>query len=337
MEIQHGIDNIKLTSGEIAELFNTYITNKALICVLSHFSAKVQDPDIGKVIRCSLEISEKLTKKIINIYTSVNHPVPKAFTDEDVNINAKRIYSDTYMLTYVRSMLRFALIGYSEARASCTRSDVRDFFDEAIYSTIELFDTADAVLINKGIFSKSPYIPIPDNIDFVEKQSFLNGFLGEKRTLNASEANRLYLNFQRNVLGEALLLGFIQTTDNKEIQDYFIRGVELAKEHMKITSSFLDEVGLDVPRTLAQEVTDSTERVFSDKLMLFHVVTLDSIGFSTNGTTLSRVMRTDLSLSISRLMTEIALYSEDGLNIMIKNKWFERIPQAINRKELTNV
>jgi hypothetical protein len=189
-------------------------------------------------------------------------------------------------------------------------------------------------MLSKGIFEKPPYIPVPDKIDFVKKQSFLSGFLGEKRPLNASEINRLYLNHQRNSLGNAFIMGLAQSTKTKEVKEYLIRGKELAEKHIRVTESFLEKENLPVPSTLKGEVTDSTQKVFSDKLIVYHVTTLDALGLASNGITLSRVMRRDVALAITRLMSEVALYAEDGFNLMIENEWFERIPEAVDRKEL---
>lgn len=328
LEIHHNTDNIKLTSGEIAELFNSYITNKVSICILSYFIATVQDPDMKKVLMCSQQVAQKLVEGAANIFKAANHPVPKAFGEEDVNVNAAKLYSDTYMLTYIRYMSRFSLVSYSEARASSTRSDVRAFFDEAIRSNIQLFDMADDVLLGKGLLSKSPLIPTPSIIDYEEKHNFWGELVGKKRPLNAAEANRLFLNHQRNVLGEALMIGFIQTVSDIRIKEYFIRGLEISRKHIETMASILSHDGLAVPMNMAQEVTESKEKVFSDKLMLFHVAALDSLGLATNGVSLSRVTRADLSVTITKLMGEIALYSKDGMNIMIENNWLEQIPLA---------
>jgi hypothetical protein len=48
-------------------------------------------------------------------------------------------------------------------------------------------------------------------------------------------------------------------------------------------------------------------------------------------------MRRDLSLVLTRFIAEIALYSEDGVNIMIDKGWLERMPEAADRKELIGV
>jgi hypothetical protein len=337
MNFTHDPKNIKMTAGEISELFNAYLNNSASIYVLSYFTEKAQDPDIKSIIQESLNLSKKVVEQITILYNTIHHPIPKGFTKEDVNLEAEKLYSDRFMLTYIRFMLRFGLTNYAEARSSSTRSDVRNFINQAINSTLELFNKADDILLSKGLFIKEPNIPIPDMIDFVEKQSFLNGFFGDKRPLNAGEISRLNLSFNRNALGNALLIGLCQTVKNKDIKDYLVRGRNLAGKQMEIAGSFLKNEDLPVPPSLDSEVTRATDTVFSDKLIIFHVIGLNALGLATTGISLSRMMRRDLSLALTRIMAEIGLYAEDGFNMMIDNKWFERMPEAADRKELMGV
>jgi len=42
----------------------------------------------------------------------------------------------------------------------------------------------------------------------------------------------------------------------------------------------------------------------------------------------------DLGVMYNRLSLEVQLYSEDGSNIMIHNKWLEQPPMATDRGEL---
>lgn len=337
MNVEHDIDSNNLTSSEIAELFSSYINNSASVCVLSYFAEKVQDPDVSFVVKLALHLSKKTVAEIKDIFQAVNHPIPKGFSNTDVNINAKKLYSDTFMIIYVSLMARFGLTNYSEARASCSSSDVREFFNRSIHANMQLFNLAEDIVLIKRLYTKPPYIPNPETIDYVKKQSFLNGLLGEKRPLNASEINRLYLNFRRNAVGKAFVMGLSQTTSNKDVREYFTRGVDIARNHMEVTADFLKKDDLPIPMTLDSEVMHSTDQVFSDKLAVFHVNVLDALGLSTCGISLSRVMRNDVLLAITRFMGEIAQYTKDGVDIMIENEWLERIPEAANREELIGV
>lgn len=69
--------------------------------------------------------------------------------------------------------------------------------------------------------------------------------------------------------------------------------------------------------------------------MLFHVMSLNGIGLGNIGGSLALSFRRDVAAKYLKMMKDIGLYAEDGVNIMIKNEWFERPPQAIDRENLS--
>lgn len=337
MDVTHDTEKIKLTVGEISELFLAYLSNSASTYVISYMHEKAQDADIKSVIKMALDISENVVKEIKNIFKSTNHPIPTGFSEKDVKLNAKQLFSDKFMIMYIRYMARFGLTNYSESRASITREDIRSLINNCITSNLELINAADEVMLKKGLYFKEPSIPIPDKVDFVEKQSFLSGFWGDKRPLNASEINRLYLNYLRNSMGKAFLTGLCQTVKNDEIKRYLLRGKTISQNHLEILGDFLKKEDLPIPPSIDSEISDSTESLYSDKLIMFSILGFSELALGINGVTLSKVMRRDLSLAITRFISEIALYAEDGANIMIAKEWLERIPEAVDRKELIGV
>jgi hypothetical protein len=54
------------------------------------------------------------------------------------------------------------------------------------------------------------------------------------------------------------------------------------------------------------------------------------------GRSLGLSPRRDLGANYVRLTAEIALFTEDGANIMIDNGWLEQPPHATDRDQLTN-
>jgi hypothetical protein len=85
---------------------------------------------------------------------------------------------------------------------------------------------------------------------------------------------------------------------------------------------------------MTSEVTNSTVSPFSDKLMMFHIAGLIASGIAQYGISISVSPRRDIGVMYTRLMAEIAKYSEDGANIMINNGWMEEPPKAADRDEL---
>lgn len=86
--------------------------------------------------------------------------------------------------------------------------------------------------------------------------------------------------------------------------------------------------------TYESDVSSSTVSPFSDKLMMFHVTGLIASSMGAYGVSMSMSLRHDLGIHFTRLIAEIAHYSDDGANIMIKNNWMEQPPIADDRKEI---
>lgn len=102
MDIKHDLNSIRLTSSEIGELWTSYIYDSLSKCVLSHFSSKCKDEDINSLIQSNLDVLVKSKEDITKIFNSVEFPIPIGFSDEDVKLDARKLYSDTFMLHYIK-------------------------------------------------------------------------------------------------------------------------------------------------------------------------------------------------------------------------------------------
>ncbi|WP_456279374.1 DUF3231 family protein [Bacillus sp. AK128] len=327
--------SIKLTSAELGVLWSSYMAESATIPVLTYFNEIVEDLEIKKVISFALEKSKEHLVTLTDLFKKENYPVPIGFSEADVNLQAPRLYSDTYMLYFIRNLGKAGLAADGVAYSMAARKDIRELYRHYIDEATSVEDFAKEVMLSKGVFIRPPYIATPNEPNFVEKGSFLKGWFGERRTLLATEIAHIYLNYTNNAYGKSLLLGFTQTVESKEIKSYFERGIELARSIMETLRILLEESTLPSPMTWDTEVNESTIAPFSDKLMLFHVNTLNSIGLGNVGGSLALSMRRDLSAKYISILKEIAMYAEDGANLMIKHGWFERPPQAIDREHLS--
>lgn len=63
---------------------------------------------------------------------------------------------------------------------------------------------------------------------------------------------------------------------------------------------------------------------------------MTAAGIGNYGMAMAASPRRDISIRYATLVPEIALYAEDGANIMIKHGWLEEPPQADDREELIN-
>jgi uncharacterized membrane protein YtjA (UPF0391 family) len=329
--------NVSLTSGELANLWTQYMNDSLSICVLNHSIKNVQDKDIKEILQFALSIAEPHIEKITEFLKQEKYPVPKGFTiEQDINLNAPPLFSDTFMLVYMHIMTLHGMTGYAGAVGTSVRADQITYFIECNNEAMALYERTVHLMLKKGIYSRTPRINSPEKADFVDNKSYLAGWFGKKRPLNALEISGLSFNMQKTAVKVVLEIGFGQVCQSKELQKYFNRGRDICKKHFETFRSFLIKDNLSSPNLWISEVSNSTVSPFSDKLMLFHIVTLVSaaVGFYSAGLSVSQ--RRDLALEYTGLVTEIGLYAEDGAQLLIKNGWLERPPMADDKDELSN-
>ncbi|MDQ0223785.1 hypothetical protein CHH83_09480 [Bacillus sp. 7586-K] len=331
METEH---NIRLTSAELSSLWSNYLMDSMSICVFTYFLEKVNDSEIKPIIKQALKMSSEHIEIIKKIFSAEGIPLPKGFTDEDVNPHAPKLFQDTFLLNYVKHMTKGGLSLYGAILPNIVRKDIREYYSSCLASTTELYNETTSILSSKGIEIRPPFIPYPKDVEFVEKQSFLAGWFGEQRSLTGQEIMNLFTNIQTNKLGEALVIGFGQVAGSVKIRDYMLRGKEISKKHIAIFSKYLNADDLPSPMTWDHEVEASTEAPFSDKLMMYHVGVMNASSVGNYGVAISMSQRRDIASVYVRLSAEIGKYAEDGINIMIDNAWLERPPQNIDRDAL---
>lgn len=327
-------EHIKLTASEMSVLWTSYLNDTLGVCTISYFLKHVEDPDVRAVLEYALDLSKKHIEVIRQIFSNEKIPIPLGFTEQDVNVNAKRLYSDSFMLYYIQNMGSAGINSYSVALPVSSRMDIREYYTSCLESSAELFNRTSNVMQEKGLFIRAPYIPYPNQAKFVHKQHFLAGWFGEQRPLTSIEISFLFFNLYRNTLGTALLTGFSQVAQSKEVRQYMIRGAEIAKHHSAVFTKILSQDNILSPMTSEILPETSKEPPFSEKLMMFHTAALTNSGMGYYGASMGGSTRKDLAASYSRLMMEVAEFSLDGANIMIDNGWFEEPPSAPNRKDL---
>lgn len=328
--------HLRLTSAEIANLWGAYMANSMSICFLKYFHKYVEDQEIKEATKSALQISEHNVSVITEIFNKDNFPIPYGFSDKDLNLDAPKLYSDTFVLNYLHQTTKSGYSMYGVALPNLARSDVRKFFSQCIVSLTDLYNKIADVSLAKGIFTRPPYVTYPQTAEFVESKGFLSGILNRERPLNTLEITHLFSNIQSNALGKALILGFSQVTESEKIRKYFIQGKEIATKHVEIFSSTLRKENLPAPMTWDQDVTESKIPPFSEKIMLFHVTGLNALGIYNYGSAISGCQRHDLHAQYLRLMAEIGQYGDEGAELTIENRWLEQTPLTPDRERLTS-
>ena len=333
MEISH---NPRLTSAEIANLWSQYMNDSMARCVIRYFLEKVEDKETRTVLEFALQLSNSHIENIKEFLSQEKYPIPIGFTDGDVYLDAPPLFSDLFMLFYMYIMTLHGLTGYAGAIGTSIRADQRSYFIQCNTDTTKLYDMTMNAMVQKGIVNRPPNINAPTQVDFVSKQSFLTGWFGDKRPLNAIEVSGIYFNMQKTIAKIVLEIAFRQVAQSKEVHEYIKRGEKICDRQHETLNSILLESNLPAPRKWDSEVTSSTVAPFSDKLMLFHIVTLVATASGYYGAAFAISQRRDLGLKYETLIADITRYAEDGANLLIKNGWLEQPPTFDDREKLSN-
>ncbi|WP_106494714.1 DUF3231 family protein [Lentibacillus sp. Marseille-P4043] len=327
--------HVELTAAEISSLWTSYQNDTMAICGLRHFLTNVEDEQIRSVLEHVLRISQEHKKKLTTIFTQENYPIPQGLTEKDINLDAPRLFSDRIYLELIVNMVNFHLAIYGLALSQVERDDLISYFTGALTESQEVNKKVKEIAKDKGLLISYPEIPKAQQIDFVTKNSFLTGWFGDRRPLLGVEITALVLNAKRNALGEAIITGFAQVAKSKEVKKFFKKGQEIASKQLEVFTSILrEDLIADGSRVMTSEVTKSTVAPFSDKLMMVMITTLIASGMGQYGSSMSVSPRHDLGVQYTRLIAEIAKYSNEGAKLMIDNGWMEQPPIAADRKDL---
>lgn len=327
-----------LLCGEVSHIWMGYQYETIHLCGITFFLQHVEDDSIRKTLEEGFKLKKQRIKKMTELFKKYDQLLPKGFSvGDDVNLEAPRIFSDDLYLDYMMNVIQLELVNYTLAFRDAMNPDVLDFYQQLIKESMKLELKTKMLAKEKGIYIQSPKIPKQTQNELVEKESFIAGWFGDKRPLLGSEIAQLVLHSKRNALGQAVITAFSQVAKSKEVRKFFKRGSGIAKKHLEVFTSKLHEN--ELPNSsilLTAEVTDSTVSPFSDKLMTILITSLITAGIGGYGLSLSISPRRDLSVDYTRLMAEIATYSDDGAELLIKNGWMEKPPIAADRKGLAN-
>ncbi|WP_134702733.1 DUF3231 family protein [Ammoniphilus sp. YIM 78166] len=324
----------RLTAPEIGNLWTQYLNDTAAICFQKYAVAKIEDEDIRLLYQFAQELSERHVKRIKEFFIQENFPIPHGFTDQDVNINAPRLFDDALFLNYLYVMSLHGIDGYGAAVTTSIRSDLRSYYIKCNMEGMILYHRIMEAMLAKGLMVRPPYINPPELVTFVKQPDFLTGWIGERRPLTSVEINSITFNLIKMNLHSTLKVAYSQVAQSQKVRNHLLRGLDISNKHIEIFNSLLSEDHLNSPISWESRVTNSTTSPFSDKLIMFQIQmsTITAVAFY--GLALSVCSRKDLGTHYLRLMGEVLEFGKDGADLMIQNGWMEEPPTADDRKEL---
>ncbi|MGI8384062.1 DUF3231 family protein [Robertmurraya sp. P23] len=320
-----------LSSVEMGKLWATYTGSSMSIQILRYFIHHCEEEYTKTLLENGIALCQDFIQKIEVFFNKDNFPIPIGFTKDDVNVGAPRLFDDTFYVHYLKYAAKAGLSIYAVAIPLAMREDIRAFFVYCNQCTTIFLGQINNVLMEKKLIAKPPIIPTPEGSGYIRNENYLNGFLGDVRSLHALEITHLYDNIENNITSKALLLGFYQTVKDEKIKALFKRGLDMTDKSVKQYIEKLHIENLPTPSFIDHLVTTSTYPPFSDKIMLFHKVNMFSMKIRAFGNSLSVNGRRDISALYARTLINIGLFVDDGANILIEKGWFESPPKAYER------
>jgi len=328
------IKDIPLISSEIGGLWDSYMSDSMLVCMLKYFLNQVKDTEISEILQKTSDLTTQHIQELTTIFNEEKLPVPNGYTDSDVKIDAPRLFTDGFYLHYLAFMSRVSMHNYTLTLNHIARSDIRAFFTTRIYESIDLYNKSADLRLSKGIFIRAPRVEVTKEVQYVKSQSFFFDWFGEKRPMIASEITYIFGGIFTNIVGRAILTGFGQVSKEKKNSEYYFEGKDIASTQISELTSMLTKEGIPIPSSSDSFVNDSTVSPFSEKLMLNHSILLSLSGISSLGMAIAGSMRSDLQTKYMKYVAEDMEFSKDGVNILIDNGWLEQPPQAVKHENL---
>jgi spore coat protein CotF len=333
--VQDAPNDERLSAFELGQLWEGYMADSSAGCLLQYFVASAQDPEIRSVLEYALQLTTYHMNAYAQMFNSVGFPIPIGFTSEDVKPQVKRLFSDGYMLAYLRYINRYGAIKYFNTLIGSSRQDVRQFANQCIDEVQNLHKKADEILIKKGFFSEEAHMPVPDRVEYVyDGQSFYKGLFGNKRPINCLEIAQVFSCLEAKLHEKPIITGFMQVTQSQKVKDLFNQCKDVIGKQVNRWTQLLRDEDLPLPMSLVHELTDSSESPFSDKLMMFHVLTVIGYSLTGYGVAIASCTRADIVAAMHKSLTENAAWAKKAMELMMQSGWMEKVPHAADRKEI---
>jgi hypothetical protein len=294
----------------------------------SHFLETCSDPEILALLEETKHLAEKHNNQIELLFLKEKIAIPEAFkAEKHVVPKAAKLFSDIYYIQSVLQMIKFGVASHTAGLTVSAREDVRKLYKTLLEDVSQFYNNVVSKMQEKGIYVRMPYMNYPFDVEFVNKENFLTGWFGRRRSLLGIEVTHLLINAIQNEMGMQMCSGFAQVTVDSELREYFLRGKNLCKHISGSIHDVLKESEVPTAITWDQGVTTSTVAPFSDQFMLIVIGMLSNLGMAAYGAGLSTTMRRDISAMYANFLTKTGAFGEDEMNLMIERKWMEQPPQ----------
>lgn len=322
--------------SEVGTLWQTYLEKTLIMRLLEYFIEKADDHQARNILGGLWQELDFYVKEMEEVFKEQGMVKPVGFTAADVHLDAPKLYDHGFDIMFVRVLKEVSMGLYTLNMNMSYNKRVMAIYEGLTSITQKIYKLATAYLLENGILSPPPFVTMPKEVEFIETKKYLEGFkiTGDKRAFNSLEVGFLHHTLESNNIGMQLITGFAQCAQNKEVKQYFLKGKELAKKQIKFMEDMLLKADIHLSANSGATVTKSTVPPFSDKLMMHCIYILNGFSIVGSGSGVFFSLRNDIAMKSMIIAKDIYLYAREGIELKIKNGWFEEPPQTENRAEI---
>jgi hypothetical protein len=325
-----------ISASEVGTLWQTYQEKTLIMRFLEYFIEKADDQQARNILGGLWQELNYFVNEMEQLFEQQGIVKPRGFTSEDVDLEAPKLYDNGFDILFIRVLKQVSMGMYTLNMNMAYDDRVMQLYEGLTTVTQKIYKLATFYLFEKGILSQPPKVTMPKVNEIIESKKYMKGtkLFGDKRALNDLEIGILHHNLESNNIGMQLITGFAQCAQNKEAKQYFLQGKELAKKQIKVMEDLLLESDIQLTASSSGTVTTSTVPPFSDKLMMHCIYILNGFGLVGAGAGAFFSLRNDLSMKSILLAKDVYFFAQEGIEIKIKNGWFEEPPQMEDRSRI---
>ncbi|MDF2857599.1 MAG: hypothetical protein K0Q87_3450 [Neobacillus sp.] len=324
--------------SEAGSLWQTYQEKTLIMRFLEYFIEKADDPQARNILGGLWQELNFYVREMEDLFSEQGMAVPVGFTSEDVHLQAPKLYDNGFDILFVRVLKEVSMGLYTLGMNMTYNKKVMAIYEGLTTVTQKIYKLSTSYLLENGVLSLPPKVTLPLKNEMIKSKEYKDGFklFGENRPLNSLEVGIIHHNLEVNNIGMQLITGFAQCAQNNEVKQYFLKGIKLAKKQVKVMEELLLEGDVQLSATSGATVTTSTIPPFSDKLMMHCIYILNGFGLIGAGTGGFFSLRNDLAVKTLLIAKDVYSFAQEGINIKIKNGWFEEPPQMEDRSQIIN-
>lgn len=323
--------NVELTATEISNIWASYMKNSMETKFYEYFIEIVEDTEVKEIINTLYTRSRNDMSRVKEIFEAEDLALPLGFTNEDTDVRAPKVISDAFILAFGYDFVLLTINTYSDALTISTRKDIRKYFQDSISEHILFQNRLIEIMQSKGLYTTPPKIAIENEVHIIGNKKYRGGLLGSDRTLNVSEIANLVRIIHRAQFSKMAFVLFSKIAQASKLKEHFKTGAQEIQKVLDSLQPLLTKENIPVSAIEDYMIYDSDVQPFSDKLMLFFINTcLGVYCLSMISRAITSCLRSDVVSKVLIITKDMMNYYNDGIELMIKNEWFEAPPQSID-------